>query len=61
MTALPYLGPWCCEEGERLGMTVCPECAETSAAYQSCLGPGHEENKLNLLRTCQSYLLQSPT
>lgn len=33
-------GPWCCKEGERLGVTVCPECAETSAAYQSCLGPG---------------------
>ena len=38
MTLLPR-GPWCCEEGERLGVTVCPECAETSAAYQSCLGP----------------------
>ena len=37
---LPPRGPWCCEEGERLGVTACPECAETSAAYQSCLGPG---------------------
>lgn len=61
MMLLPR-GPWCCEEGERLGVTVCPECAETSAAYQSCLGPGDEqENKLNLPTTLLSDLLQSPT
>lgn len=27
-------GPWCCERGERLGVTVCPECAEYSSNWQ---------------------------
>ena len=49
MIALPYLGPWCCEKGEQQGVVVCPECAETCAAYQSCLGIDPDrENKLNL-------------
>lgn len=32
-------GPTCCEEGRRLGVEVCDECAEICAGYQSCLGP----------------------
>lgn len=27
-------GPWCCENGERLGMTMCPECVEYSERWQ---------------------------
>lgn len=30
---------WCCEEGERLQVPVCPTCAEASAAYQRAMGP----------------------
>lgn len=32
---------WCCEKGQALGLIdkACPECAEISAGYQSCMGP----------------------
>lgn len=30
---------WCCEQGQRLAVPVCPECAEISAAYQADMGP----------------------
>ena len=26
---------WCCEQGQKLGVPVCPECAATSAAYSA--------------------------
>lgn len=29
---------WCCERGESLGISICNECAETSAAYSSAMG-----------------------
>lgn len=32
---------WCCEQGENLGVPVCDECAETSAAYSADMR--HEE------------------
>lgn len=28
--ALPYLGPWCCADGQRLAVPVCPDCAAVS-------------------------------
>ena len=28
---------WCCERGEALGVQVCPECAEISAAYSAAM------------------------
>lgn len=28
----------CCEKAEALGVTVCDECAQISAGFQSCLG-----------------------
>lgn len=31
---------WCCDKGPAPGETVCSDCAETNAAYQSQLGPG---------------------
>lgn len=37
IAALPYLGPWCCADGQRLAVPVCPECADTSAAYQEAM------------------------
>jgi hypothetical protein len=30
--------PWCCEKGQAANVKVCPECAETSAAYQAAAG-----------------------
>jgi len=36
--ALPYLGPWCCADGQRLAVPVCPECAAVSVAYQEAMG-----------------------
>jgi len=36
--ALPYLGPWCCADGQRLAVPVCPECADMSVAYQEAMG-----------------------
>lgn len=36
--ALPYLGPWCCADGQRLAVPVCPDCAATSAAYSEAMG-----------------------
>jgi hypothetical protein len=38
MNLLPYLGPWCCEKGQALGVPVCPECEETNIQWQSQLG-----------------------
>lgn len=39
--ALPYLGPWCCADGQRLAVPVCPTCAAASVAYQEAMGVGH--------------------
>ena len=36
--ALPYLGPWCCADGQRLAVPVCQECAAVSVAYQEAMG-----------------------
>lgn len=36
--ALLYLGPWCCADGQRLAVPVCPECAAVSVAYQEAMG-----------------------
>lgn len=33
------LGPWCCEEGKRLQVPMCPTCSEASAAYSAAMGP----------------------
>ena len=30
---------WCCEEGQRLGVKVCPACAATGAAYTAAMSP----------------------
>lgn len=32
-------GLWCCAEGERLGVPICPTCSETTAAYSAAMGP----------------------
>lgn len=32
-------GPTCCEEGRRLRVEVCDECAEICAGFQGCIGP----------------------
>lgn len=29
----------CCEQGEALGVQICPECAETSSAYSAAMAP----------------------
>jgi hypothetical protein len=39
---IPDPESFCCEQGQALGLNgiACPQCAETNAAYQACLGPG---------------------
>ena len=33
-------GPaWCCEEGQRLNVYMCPDCDETTRAYSAAMGP----------------------
>ena len=46
---LDYKGPWCCEKGQAQGVPVCDECAEISAGYQSCMGPGPKTKYFALL------------
>ena len=31
--------PWCCEEGQRLNVYMCPDCDETTRAYSAAMGP----------------------
>lgn len=33
----------CCEVGELMGISICPECQFINDGYQSCLGIGPEE------------------
>lgn len=45
MSALMAISDTCCEHGQRLGVRVCPSCAEISAAYSSAcsVASGAEE------------------
>lgn len=36
------VGPWCCERGQALAVSVCPDCAWASVAYSAAMAPVRE-------------------
>jgi len=43
--AIREVASWCCDRGEALGVQVCAECAEFSAAYSAAMRPVREPER----------------
>lgn len=61
--ALPYFGPWCCEDGQRLAVPVCPACADTSLAYQAAMRsdpPSQQSGFMTQIAACKREVANWP-
>lgn len=46
------LSGWCCPAGEALGVAICPECAQASAAYSAAMAPVRSAGALGVCAFC---------